>query len=286
MSDDPTAGQNPQYGASISYYLKSAPAGEVKIRVEDSEGRPVRTLTGTKAAGINRITWDLRGEQSREVRLRTSPAYAPEIRVGSEGWRAAPDGARSSLLMPPGSYTVKLVVGGQELSRALTVKKDPNSGGSESEIQAQNLMLVQLRKSLDAAADMVNQIEIIRSQLDSARTLLAGGEAGPAIRSAADELDKKMADVEDHLIQRKLTGSGQDATRWPAQLMTKLAYLAGGLGSADFAPTTQQREVQAKLEADLALQRKRLDETLNTDLAAFNRLLRDRGVQNIVTGSP
>jgi len=188
--------------------------------------------------------------------------------------------------MPPGSYSAKLIVAGQELSRPLTIKKDPNSGGSEAEIQAQNQMLIQLRKNLDSAADMVNQIEIIRSQLDSARTLLAGGEAGPVIRSAADELDKKLTDVEDHLIQRRLTGSGQDGTRWPAQLMTKLAYLAGGLGSSDFGPTTQQREVQAKLEADLALQRKRLDETLNTDLAGLNRLLRDRGVQNIVTGSP
>src|SRR5262249_55441756 len=235
----------------------------VKIRIEDSGGRPVRTLTGTRTVGINRIAWDLRGEQSREVRLRTSPAYAPEVRVGPEGWRPAPDGARMSLLMPPGSYTVKLVAGGQELRGPLTVKKDPNSGGSDAEIQAQTQMLIQLRKGLESAADMVNQIEIIRSQLDSARTLLAGGEAGPAIKSAADDLDKKLNDVEDHLIQRKLTGSGQDGTRWPAQLMTKLAYLASGLGSSDFAPTTQQREVQAKLEADLALQRKRLDETRN-----------------------
>src|SRR6185369_3946561 len=101
MSDDPTAGLNPPYGASISYYLKSASKGDVKIRIEDSSGQPVRTITGTGVAGINRIAWDLRGEQSREIRLRTSPVYAPEIRVGAEGWRPAPDGGRMSLLLPP-----------------------------------------------------------------------------------------------------------------------------------------------------------------------------------------
>jgi photosystem II stability/assembly factor-like uncharacterized protein len=285
QSDDPTAGQNPPYGASISYYLKSAPAGDVKIRVENSEGRPVRTLTGTKGAGINRIWWDLRDEQSKEARLRTSPAYAPEVRVGPEGWRPAPDGARLSMLLPPGTYTVKLVAGGQELSQPLIVKKDPNSGGSESDLEAQSLMLAQLKKDLESAVEMVNQIEVVRSQLDSTRSLLASGEAAAAVKSAADELEKKLTAVEDNLIQRRLTGAGQDSTRWPAQLITKIAYLAGGLASSDFGPTTQQRDVQAMLEAHLTAQRKRLDETVGNDLTAFNKLMRDRGLQNIITRS-
>ena len=51
----------------------------MKIRIEDAQGQTVRTLTGTKTVGINRVNWDLRGEQTKEVRLRTSPAYAPEI---------------------------------------------------------------------------------------------------------------------------------------------------------------------------------------------------------------
>ena len=110
MPDDPSAGQNPPYGAAISYYLKSAPAGDVKLLIQDAAGQTVRTINGTKNAGVNRVTWDLRTEQTKEVRLRTSPAYAPEIRNGAEGWRLAPDGPRSTVLMPPGNYTVKLTV--------------------------------------------------------------------------------------------------------------------------------------------------------------------------------
>ena len=111
MPDDPSAGQNPPYGAAISYYLKSAPTGDVKLVIQDANGQTVRTINGTKNVGVNRVTWDLRTEQTKEVRLRTSPAYAPEIRNGAEGWRLAPDGPRSSVLMPPGNYTVKLTVG-------------------------------------------------------------------------------------------------------------------------------------------------------------------------------
>jgi hypothetical protein len=246
----------------------------------------VRTIAGTSLAGINRIAWDLRGEQSREIRLRTSPAYAPEIRVGPEGWRPAPDGGRMSLLLPPGAYRVKLTAGGQELSQPLIVKKDPYSGGTEADIQAQFAMLLELRKDLESAADMVNQIEAIRSQLDNVRGVLPdGAEAAPA-RSAADDLDKKLMQIEDDLIQRRLTGTGQDGVRWPARLVSKINYLANGVSSSDFGTTTQQREVHAQFKEQLAADRKRLDEVMSKDVRAFNELLRARGVGNIVEPGP
>ncbi|MGH9972045.1 MAG: sialidase [Pyrinomonadaceae bacterium] len=304
MSDDPTAGQNPPYGAPISYYLKSAPAGDVKILVQDAKGQTVRTLTGTKNTGINRVTWDLRGELTKEVRMRTSPAYALEITVGPEGWRTAPGAPRMSVLFPPGTYTVKLVAGGQEYSQPLVVKKDPNSAGTEAEIAAQIEMLFELRKDLESAGDMVNQIELIRSQLYTIGSLLsepgaaaAGGSSptvregsaassGASIKTAADALDKKLIDIEEDLIQRKLTGQGQDTVRWPPKLLSKINYLAGGLSGSDFGPTNQQREVHALFKQQLTSLRKRLDDVLSKDLDAFNRALRDRNIQNVITRTP
>jgi hypothetical protein len=47
---------------------------------------------------------------------------------------------------PPGAYTVKLSAGGRELTQPLTVSKDPNSGGSEAEIEAQMHLLFDLRE--------------------------------------------------------------------------------------------------------------------------------------------
>jgi hypothetical protein len=282
VGDDPTVGQNPPYGAAINYYLKSAPSGDVKIQIQDAKGQTVRTLTGTKNPGLNRITWDLRGEQSKEIRLRTSPAYAPDVRVGPEGWRPAPEGGRLSILLPPGIYTVKLAAGGQELSQPLTVKKDPNTEGSEADIQSQTAMVMDLRKDIEAAADMVNQIEMIRSQLENLRAILSGSADAAPIRSAADDLEKKFLEVEDKLIQRKLTGQGQDDTRWPSMLVRKLVYLAGGLSGGDFAPTTQQREVHAMLKERLASNRKQFDQVVSINLDAFNKMLRDRNIQNIL----
>jgi photosystem II stability/assembly factor-like uncharacterized protein len=282
---DPTAGQNPAYGASINYYLKTAQGGDVKIRIEDAQGKLVRTINGTKTAGINRVNWDLRGEQTKEVRLRTSPAYAPEIRNGAEGWRLTPEGGRMSVLMPPGTYTVKLSAAGAESSQLLVVRKDPNSEGTEADINTQIAMLFELRKDLESAADMVNQIELVRSQLGTITALLNTGTASsdyPTIKQAADDLDKKLIDVEDNLIQRKLTGQGQDTVRYPPKLISKINYLANGIGGGDFPPTTQHREVKAMFEEQLATHRRRLDEILSRDLDAFNKLLRDRGIGNVI----
>jgi hypothetical protein len=286
MSDDPTAGQNPPYGAAINYFLKTAVSGDVKIRIEDSKGQTVRTLNGTKTAGLNRVTWNLEGEQTREVRMRTSPAYAPEIRVGPDGTRTAAGAPRMSLLLPPGNYTVKLTVGGQERSQPLVVKKDPNSEGTESNITSQTEMLLDLRKDLDSAAEMVNQIEFIRAQLYQTSGVVVGDANAQAIKNAADDLDKKLIDIEDNLIQRRLTGQGQDTVRWPPKLLTKINYLASGVAGSDFAPTNQQREVQALLNQQLTTLRQRLDSTINSDLAAFNKLLRDRGIQNVSGRTP
>jgi len=282
MSDDPSAGQNPPYGASISYYLKSAPAGDVQIKIEDSKGQLVRTLKGTTTAGLNRVPWNLEGEQTTEVRMRTSPAFAPEIKVGTDGTRSAQGAPRMSILMPPGTYTVKLSVGGTELRQPLIVKKDPHSGGTEADIATQTAMMLELRKDLETGSQMVNQIEVILAQLEKLNETLASGSDSASVKSAAESFEKKLIDIEENLIQRRLTGQGQDTVRWPPKLLTKINYLAGGLASGDFAPTKQQREVQALFKQQMAGLRQRLDDVLNRDLPAFNKVLADSNIKTVI----
>lgn len=274
MSDDPSAGQNPQYGAAISYYLNTAPAGDVRISIADAKGQTVRTFTGGKNVGLNRVVWNLEGEQTTEVRMRTSPAYAPEIKLDKDGTRSAPGAPRMSILLPPGTYTVKLSVAGQEFTQPLVIRKDPNSGGSEADIISQTTMMNELRRDLETGSGMVNQIEIIRSQLNKLDS--------STVKSAAEDLDRKLIEVEDELIQRKLTGQGQDAVRWPPKLLTKINYLANGLSSGDFPPTKQQREVQQLFKEQMTGLRQRLDAILKTDLPGFNKLLSDNNIKTVI----
>ena len=76
---------------------------------------------------------------------------------------------------------------------------------------------------------------------------LPGLHNSQAVKSAADELDKKIVVVEEQLFQMKITGRGQDMIRYPTQLVGKIMHLADGLAVADFPPTEEQMEVHRLL---------------------------------------
>ncbi len=238
MPNDPTAGQNPPYGASIDYYLKSAPKDGARIDILDASSRVVRTLTAGAQPGVNRIWWDLRFTPTKQMRLRTSPQYAPEITMGSEGWRAAPAEQRIALLAPPGTYTVKLTVEGKEYTQPLKVFKDPHSNGNEGDIQIQTKLMTSLSGTMNGVVDAVNQLESLRAQLGDLKSALGTSENGTAVRAAAEQLNTKLIEIEDNLFRMKVTGRGQDGVRWPPKLAEKIGYLANGVESSDFQPTT------------------------------------------------
>jgi photosystem II stability/assembly factor-like uncharacterized protein len=279
-ASDPTVGENPPPGASINYFLKAASARPVSVTILDAQGQTVRTLSGPAAAGINRISWNLQQAPSKEVRLRTSPLYAPEIEVGPDGTR--PGGAGLSILAPPGTYTVRLTAGGREISRPLEVRKDPHSGGTEADIKEQMKMLLELRRDLDQATDMINQLELVRSQIYA----LARLTDDAAVRKQGEDLDRTLVDLEMNLIELRTTGRGQDGVRWGARLRGKLNYLATGLMSNDFRPTAQQTEVQKLLEDQLRKHGADLDGLLSREVGAFNQVLRQRNLPMLVTRLP
>jgi hypothetical protein len=282
---DPTAGQNPPYGALLDYYLKTAPRGDVSIAVQDASGRTVRTLTGGKQPGINRVVWDLRFTPTREMRLRTSPEFAPEVLNGPDGWR--PGAARRvSVLAPPGSYTIKLTVGGETYTQKLNVLKDPHSNGSEGDIQIQTKVMDSLSGQMNNMVDAVNQIELIRAQLAVLDAELGRDEAAAAVRAAAGQLTTKLTGIEDNLIRMKVTGRGQDGVRWTPKLIDKIGYLADEVESSDYPPTTQQVAVHDELKERAATYRQRLTLLLGKEVADFNALLRQRNVPNIITSPP
>jgi photosystem II stability/assembly factor-like uncharacterized protein len=279
--DDPTIGENPRYGASINYYLKSPLPGGITITILDQKGEVVRKLTGTNTAGLNRVYWDLRYEPSKEVRLRTSPLHAPWLRVGPDGTRTAPGAGSLSILAPPGSYTVKLAAGGRDLAQPLNVRKDPNSGGTEADIEAQMGLLFDLRKDLNSAADAVNRIEVARSQIEGLGRVIDDA----AIKKAGEDLNQKLMDVEMNLIELRLTG-GQDGVRYGSKLISKLSYLANGLAGNDFKPTSQQIEVQKVLKERLRNALSEIDGVMNSEMAGFNDMLRKKNIPNIIAKTP
>ena len=282
MPNDMTIGENPPAGASLNYWMASEPSGPVALRIESASGETVRTLDGTMDEGINRVWWNLRGESSTPVRLRTTPLYADWVDLGPERVREV--GGGISILQPPGTYTVTLVVDGVDvMSRPLTVLKDPNSEGTGADIRAQVDRLTQIRADHTLAAEAINQIEWLRRQILDLGAVVEDQGGDEEVLEASEALTASLIAVEEQLIQLRETGTGQDRVRWPVKVQGRLNYLAGEVGTADFRPTDQQGEVHGVLKVRLEAARDALQEVLTNEVAAFNRMLQQRNLPGVIT---
>jgi hypothetical protein len=280
-NDDPTAGSNPSYGARINYWL-GAPA-PVRIDVMDATGATIRTINDSSThAGLNRTSWDLRNTTTRGPRLRTKPLNDPEFEMARDGTRDAAGFGSIAVLMPPGRYTVKLTANGRSFTQPVEVLRDPNQAETLADIKASSDALLALQRDHKSAAEMLGTIESVRAQLES----LGSQAAAPAdIRQSGDTLDHKFMAVEGQLVDLRLTGRGQDEVRYPVQAAGQIGWLAGGIGASDFAPTSQQREVQGILATRIRDTRSALDRLLQKDLAAFNGMLKARGLKTVDPGA-
>ena len=276
---DPTEGTDPEYGASINYWLAEPGDEAPTVEIVNASGEVVRTLRGTNKTGVNRIHWNLRDESNGPIRLLTRPMYADHIEVGDDG-RPAPGARRVSILQPPGRYTVRLNAAGETREQPLTVIKDPHSAGSEADIAAQVAFLREVRDDVVTAGEAVHRVEAMRVQL-ATMSRFAGDDA---LAEAITSLQNELTHLQMNMVDLRLTGQGQDGVRFGATLLQKLGYLTGAISGADFPPTDQELEVKALLRGQLREHLEALDGLVANEVAALNEMLRARGMLIIAGG--
>lgn len=105
-------GENPGSGARLVYHLKKK-ARSAKIEVLDSSGKAVRTMECPTDAGLHAVSWNLRG-----------PAQIPDgASERARQWYMRRGGPR----VGPGTYTLRLAVDGETMTRELEVEIDPDN---------------------------------------------------------------------------------------------------------------------------------------------------------------
>jgi photosystem II stability/assembly factor-like uncharacterized protein len=295
-------GRNPAYGASINFYVKQAPKGRATVTILDEAGATVRTLRVPARAGLNRVTWDLRPEPSREVELRTTPKGNPNVWkekrfVGRDSRPVAYygiDAPKRGPLLAPGTYIVKLSVDGQEMSEKVTVLKDPNTAASEADVRASAALALEIHRDTNVAVDMINQIEWTRRQVEDLRKMATGDAAAREATKLTDEIDGKLRGIEDQLLQPTLAEADLKSFRGDMKLYLKLLWLqaevmtGGGdvAGNADFAPTGPQREVYALLKDRLEAIQREFTEMYEKTLPAYDQRLTVSGLPRFVKVKP
>ncbi len=162
----------------------------------------------------------------------------------------------------------------------LELLKDPNSGGSELQIQEQVTMVREIRESVDSVVALIDQIEWIRAQTELVLERNVDHAAAEEIRRAGKTLEEELIELEMRLFDVRLTGARQDTLRWARRLYARLTSLAGYITGTDDRPTDQSREVLEMLRSELEDYRRQMV-AITEDLATFNRLLNDRGIEPI-----
>jgi len=129
---------------------------------------------------------------------------------------------------------------------------------------------------------MISQIEWMRKQCYDLKDVLMAGGGSKEMKTAIDEMDKKLRSVEDELFQYTIAEGDSKSFRFPQKLYCKLSVLAGDVsGSVDFAPNKQQREVFDVLKERLKEQTTRFVGLL-TEVNAFNEFLKNNNVAGLV----
>ena len=280
-SEDPSAGRNPPYGATINYWIGSVPTEDVALVIADSTGRSIRTLPGPKVRGVNRVMWDLRFDPLSSGAAPSARAAGPGPGAGAGGGRGG-GGGGFTIVAPPGRYTVRLRIGDREQSQPLVVLRDPDAGGSAADLATQQAMLVAIGTDLGSAGVLNSSIENVRGQLRSLGTRVASDPAQADVRAQSEGLEQRFMQLADSLVQQIPAPFYER----PVKLITKLQYLSTHLQTSDYQPTDQARESHEFLRGQLRLVRSQYDALVRTELATFNELLRRRGLPPIVVTQP
>ena len=248
---DASSGEDPPFGVPLSYWLKEENKS-VKIDIVDAAGDTVRTMETAGKPGINRIWWDYRTDPLDSMKLRTKPVGAAWVALNNNRTRPLPSLIlANTYLVGPGTYQAVLSVNDKIHAATFEVLKDPNSEGSEEDIEEQITWMKKIRKDMTTVTNWMNQSELVRRQLYDLRDILkAKGDHEEAVEKI-EAYAQEILDLELKLVQLKATGRGQDFVRWPVQLFGKLNYLAATIQTADFPPNDSHKQVYEKLKSDM-----------------------------------
>jgi photosystem II stability/assembly factor-like uncharacterized protein len=272
-------GDNPPAGAMIDYYFKTAPKDEVTLDVLDASGKVVRHLSNKENKegeqppewpdrvervktipaneGMNRFAWDLRYND---------PVQTPGAFYGGNG----PKGP----LALPGDYQVRITVAGKSQTAPLTVVIDPRTKGAEAALQKQFTLSMQVNDRISHLHQAVNEIRDIKTQIKNLHTRFGDDQRLKSALSAADDLEKKMFDVEKELIQVNMKGSEANLA-FPSMLNERFDGFSHFIDTGDSNPPTKsQLEVFQKLSGQLDEQLKKWTQIKNDDLPKVSAMIK------------
>ncbi|MDZ7630804.1 MAG: hypothetical protein U5K74_05440 [Gemmatimonadaceae bacterium] len=293
-----SAGENPPPGALVDYWLRDTPAvgTEVTVQFLDPKGAIIRSFSAKRAAdsasagrdsivatklvtdslsyyaadslprlraGTNRFFWNLRYPNIRRMRNT----------VIDEGHLRGPR-------VPPGTYTVRLIVGTDSSSRQFAVVADPRATATTADLTAQYDAAQRVRARITEIVDRVERLEDLQAQLDARVQQTKDQAYARQVEDAAKAARAKLELVRDQLYE---IGCHVDQCTLdqPVRLYNWFITLNAQVQQGAYAPTQQHGEIYSDLAAKLSTQLQAMDRIEQDDLRRFNELLQGLGIPSV-----
>jgi photosystem II stability/assembly factor-like uncharacterized protein len=264
------------FDAEIDYYL--AEEAEVMLEFMDKKGNVIKALKSAKEkeaepevaysrgraapkhipakAGLNRFGWDMRYPDARGLKGRRTYLFGGSLR---------------GPVAVPGTYQVRLTVGGESMSQSFQIKADPRVPTSKKDFQKQFDLLMKIRDRLSETHDAVNKILDLKEEIKTACEKAEGQEAQEKIAAEGEKLTQKLDAVLNELVELRFTGINDQTLIFPLKLNNRIASLQSCAG-LEYKPTDQCYENFEELSALLDTHLEKLNEIVEKDVAAFKKL--------------
>jgi hypothetical protein len=248
-------GATPAAGAAA----KAAKSGE-----KEAQGKQVPWVPGQ--AGLHRIYWDLRAD-------------------GPVRWQAALKfmrGPESGALLPPGTYTATLKIGGHTASQTFTVLNDPASHAGLQEMQDRYQVTEAVLHQVSQLDVALNRLHAIGGQLQALEAAVKGSPDENAVRTAAESLTQASQALEAKITSN--AGAEESVLRVPDQIREHLLALDSLLEGEDDAPTAAALQQKALLDPEYRAAIQAYDDFLASSVASFNQEMAGRHLTGVITG--
>ncbi len=275
------SGTNPPTGVSIYYFIPVKPdSAKLTLDILDEKGQLVRSYT-TKPdkkfvkfpggpdvdallpnkPGLNRFVWDMR--------YATLPGV-PDVFI---------EGSYQGRKVAPGKYSARIKWDKEEKTTSITILPDPRITSTASEYLQQQQTLAEVDNKIKEMHDAVNQMRIVRSQVNSLLELLTDTTNYKPVIESGKTLAKKITAWEEKLVQPKAQ-SNDDIINFVNMLSADYIFLKGEMDVNIPAVTNGQQQRLTELNGQWQPIKNEYIE-IQKQVADFNDLCRKLNIEKI-----
>ena len=178
----------------------------------------------------------------------------------------------------PGAYQLTLQVMGEEHSQSFNLIKDAASGASEEDSRKQFELLMSIYQLYSDATEKLNSMRRQRSQLKGLAERLAANDESGDIVDQATALRDRILEIEKGIFIPELREGWAGRLNQGTDPLRRLSALPSVVGLGEFPPTEQSYAVYDKLAGQIQGRLDAFDALGQGDIAAFNQLIKDRGI--------